>query len=268
MTGVAMGSAATATTRHRGAGRPWWLVERHLLVYRRSWSVFVADVTEPLLYLIAIGLGIGSLVGEVAGTGVPYARYLAPALLATSAMNSAMNEASQRVFMRIKLEKTYQTMITTPMTVRDIQFGEVSWAVLRGLATTAGFLVAATAMGLVRSPFALLAIPAAALVGFAFAACGLLVATLLRSWYDYLYLQLFMLPMFLFATTFFPLDRFPDAVRPVVQALPLYHAVTLLRQVCLGRIDQHAALSAGYLLLLGLAACALAAGRWRRMLQS
>ncbi|GHJ47534.1 transport permease protein [Catellatospora sp. TT07R-123] len=261
-------STIAAPTPRRAAGRPWWLVERHLRVYRKSWSVFIADLTEPLLYLVAIGLGVGSLVGDVAGTGVPYAQYVAPALLATSAMNGAMNEASSRVFMRIKVEKTYQTMITTPMTVTDIQYGEIAWAILRGLAGTGGFLAAAAAFGLIRSPYALLALPAAALVGFAFAACGLLVATLLRSWYDYLYLQLFMLPMFLFATTFYPLEVYPAAFRPVVQALPLYHAVTLLRQVCLGRFDLHAAAAVAYLLLLGLAASALAAGRWRRMLQS
>ena len=149
------------------------LVERNMMMYRRSVIPLAFGLVEPLMYLLTIGFGVGSLVGTVPGVNVRYPVFVAPAILATTAMNTAFNQTSFGVFSRIKVDLTYEAIVPTPLSPADIAVGEVASAVLNGLLTSIGFLVAATAMGLVISPGILLAIPAAALVSFAFAAGGL-----------------------------------------------------------------------------------------------
>ncbi|SDK28200.1 ABC transporter permease [Streptomyces indicus] len=247
------------------------MVERNLMIYRHTWLLLVAEIFEPVLYLLAFGVGIGGLVGTVPGladTDVPYAEFVAPALLATTAMNGAMNETTFNLFNKLKTNHTYESILTTPMTVRTVALGEVCWALLRGALVTAGFLLAVTVFGLVHSPLVLLVVPGALLVGFAFAALGLAVVTYLRDWQDFQYVQLAMLPMFLFATTFYPLDVYPRPVQVLVECLPLYQSIELIRQPSLGQFGTGLLFPAVYLLVLGGLALAVAYRRLDRTLRS
>lgn len=193
------------------------LVERNLMIYKHTWYVLLAEIFEPILYLLSIGVGIGVLVGTVTdvpgGDPVSYASYVAPALLATAAMNGAMNETTFAMFGKLRTDRTFESMLATPLTERDVALGEIGWAVLRGTVVSFAFLAVITALGLVHSPWALLVVPGAALIAFAFATAGVVVVTFLRDWQDMQYIQLVMLPMFLFATTFYPLSVYPGRSR-------------------------------------------------------
>ncbi|GAA3230123.1 ABC transporter permease [Actinocorallia longicatena] len=243
------------------------MVERNLLVYRRGWPYLAAEVLEPLLYLFSIGVGVGKLVGDVPGLdGVPYAEFVAPALLATSAMNGAVNETVFTVFGRITADRTYTPILATPMTVRDVAMGEAWWAVLRGLIASCGFLVLVTVFGLVHSPWAVLTVPGAALIGFAFAGAGLYAVTWLRDWHDFQLVQLVMLPMFLFATTFYPLSVYPGWLRPLIACLPLYQCIELLRGPALGDVGPGLLVPVVYLSVMGLAGLRFGVRRLERRL--
>jgi lipooligosaccharide transport system permease protein len=183
-------------------------------------------------------------------------------------MNTAFNQTSFGVFSRIKVDLTYEAIVPTPLSAMDIAVGEVASAVLNGLLTSVGFLAAVTAMGLVISPGILLAIPAAALVGFAFAAGGLAVTTFLRGFSDFQLIQLVMLPMYLFATTFYPLSTYPGWLRPPIEILPLYQSIELIRGPALGRFDGPAlAVATCYLIVFGAAGMIIASRRLARLLQ-
>jgi lipooligosaccharide transport system permease protein len=228
------------------------LVERNMMIYRRSVTPLIFGLVEPVMYLLTIGFGVGALVGAVPGVNVRYPVFVAPAILATTAMNTAFNQTSFGVFSRIKTDLTYEAIVPTPLSVTDIAIGEVASAVLNGLLTSIGFLLAATALGLVISPGILFAIPAAALVGFAFAAGGLAVTTFMRDFADFQLIQLVMLPMYLFATTFYPLSTYPGWLRPLIEVLPLYQSIELIRGPALGRFDAPGLIFAtGYLAVFG-----------------
>lgn len=243
------------------------LVLRHFWVLRRRrpWTLIVNGVFEPFLYLTSIGFGIGQLI-TTGPQGSAYAAFVAPALLATSAMNSAINETTGTVWFRLRFERVYEAMLTTPVTVTDIAVGEVASAMLRGAVASSCFFGVIAALGLVHSWWALLAIPATLLIAFAFAGAGLAVATFLREFSHHQYVQLFMLPMFLFATTFYPLSVYPKPLQAVVACLPLYQSTELLRGLMLGRNGLSLTIAAVYLLALGLAGLWLADRRLGRML--
>jgi lipooligosaccharide transport system permease protein len=267
----------TTITRGAGAGaassstwtlqRVLALVERNMMLYRRSVTPLLFGLVEPVMYLLTIGFGVGSLVGTVPGVNVRYPVFVAPAILATTAMNTAFNQTSFGVFTRIKVDLTYEAIVPTPLSATDIAVGEVASAVLNGLLTSAGFLLATTAMGLVASPGILLAVPAACLVGFAFAAGGLAVTTFLRDFADFQLIQLVMLPMYLFATTFYPLTTYPAWLRPAIEILPLYQSIELIREPALGRFPVATLLIAAlYLAAFTAVAMAIATRRLGRLL--
>ncbi|MFD2421465.1 ABC transporter permease [Amycolatopsis pigmentata] len=219
------------------AGRASKLVERSLLAYARAWFVFVSGVFEPLFYLVAFRIGFGRLVGEVAGPGgqpMSYVAFVAPALLASSAMNGAVFDSTFNVFFRLRYTKLYDAMLATPVGPLDIALGEISWAVLRGALYALAFFGVMLAMGLVFSPWALLLVPVAILVAFTFAAIGMACATFLKSTSQFDFIQLAVVPMFLFSTTFYPLSVYPPALQIVVRISPLYHAVELTRDLSVG----------------------------------
>ncbi|MEY9839887.1 ABC transporter permease [Streptacidiphilus sp. EB103A] len=250
------------------------LIERNLLIYRHTWYLLLAEVLEPMLYLLTIGVGIGQLVGHVPGLGgtgsggggIGYSVYVAPALLATAAMNGAMNETTFNMFAKLKLQRVYDSILATPMTVYDVAVGEVCWALLRGVLITAGFLAVVGAFGLVHSAWILLVVPGAALVGFAFASVGLAVVTCLRTWADFQFIQLAMLPMFLFATTFYPLSVYPRPIQIAVECLPLYQSIQLIRLPALGHPGTALLLPVVYLLLMGALGLRIALPRMQKLL--
>jgi lipooligosaccharide transport system permease protein len=157
-------------------------------------------VGEPLFYLLSIGVGLGRLVGHVAGPGgrpVTFAEFVAPALLATSSMNGAIFDSTYNVFFRLKYAKLYDAALSTPMRAADVALGEITWALIRGALYAFAFTVVMLVMGLLRSPWAAGVLPAALLTGFAFAATGMAATTFMRSWQDFEYVTLVSLPLFL-----------------------------------------------------------------------
>jgi lipooligosaccharide transport system permease protein len=167
----------------RGSRRGQRLIERNVYVYRRTWLIIVSGFFEPVFYLVSIRLGLGSLVGsvDVNGQSVPYAEFVAPALLATSAMNGAIYDSTMNVFYKLKYARTYDAVLATPLGVGDVAVGEVGWALMRGSLYATAFLVVMTVMGLASSPLVILCLPTALLIGFAFAAVGLAGCSYARS---------------------------------------------------------------------------------------
>ncbi len=212
------------------------VLERNLLSYRRLWLIFVAGFVEPVFYLFGLGIGLGELVGEVEVGGIPveYAAFVAPGLIASSAMNGAVFDATFNFFYKLKYAKTFDAMLVTPLSLADIVKGEVGWSMIRGSIYAACFLGVAAALGLITSWWAILTVPAAMLIGLAFASVGTALSSLFRSWHDFDYIQLGLQPMFLASTTFFPLSVFPGWAQPLVQATPLYHGVSLCRNLAFG----------------------------------
>jgi lipooligosaccharide transport system permease protein len=244
------------------------LFERNWMVYRRTWMVIFSGFFEPLFYLFSMGIGLGHYVGKVpvAGAGlVSYASFVAPALLASAAMNGAVYD-STNVFWKMKYAKVYDAMLATPIGPRDVAVGETAWALFRGLLYAAGFLIVAAALALIHSGWAVLALPAALLIGFAFAGAGVAGTTYMRTWQDFEFLALIQLPMFLFSTTFFPLSVYPAAIEWLVRCTPLYHAIQLLRALTLSGAGWWQLGDAAYLLVMGLIGVWIAGRRVDKLL--
>ena len=243
---------------HFRAQRIW---ERNFLVYRRLWKVIFSGFFEPVFYLFSIGIGLGALIGEVAGPGgvpISYTAFVAPALMAASAMNGAVTETTFNIFFKLKFGNVYEGILTTPMQPRDIAIGEIGWALLRGLLYSTAFVVVMFVMGLTTSPLALLAVPSAFLVGFAFGAVGLAACTYMRSWQDFDLVALVTMPLFLFSGTFYPLDVYPPLIQQVARISPLYHGTELIRGFALGLPDWTMLGHAAFLLVMGLVGAAIA----------
>lgn len=214
-------------------------MERNLMVGRRHWFILLSGFVEPLLYLFSIGVGLGQLIDtfEYGGQTVTYVAFVAPALLAASAMNGAVLESTMNIFFKLTYDKTYDAMLATPIGVRDIAVGEVSWSLLRGAVYSLGFVAVMAVMGLVTTWTVLLAIPATVLIGFAFASVGMAATTFMRSWQDFDLVTLATLPLFLFSATFYPLETYPEWLQFVTRVSPLYHGVELIRASTLGIFD-------------------------------
>ncbi|SDP53946.1 ABC transporter permease [Lentzea jiangxiensis] len=245
------------------------LVERSAVANRRAWFVLIGGAFEPLLFLWSLGLGFGQMVSSVAGPDgqpISYAAFVAPALLAASAMNGAVHDATFNVFFKFKYVKLYDAMLTTPMGPMDIAIGEISWALLRGGLYSAGFLGVMLGMGLIASPWALLALPAALLVAFAFAAVGMAATTFMRSWQDFDLVQLAVLPLFLFSTTFYPLSVYPGWLQTVVTWTPLYHAIEVMRGLTLGVVGWGMLGHLAYFAVMAAAGTVVAARRLGKLL--
>ena len=244
------------------------LIERHARVYRHTWLVLASGFFEPLFYLLSIGVGIGELVGKVTFDGHPvgYTSFVAPALLATSAMNGAIFDSTFNIFFRLKYAKLYDAALATPMRSSDVALGEIGWALLRAGLYACGFMVIMLALGLVHSAWAVLAIPVALLIGFAFAGAGMAATTFMRSWQDFEYVMVATLPMFLFSATFYPLSVYPRPIQLVVDCTPLYQGIALLRGLTLGYVSPGLLWHVLYLAVLGLGGLALAGRRISRLL--
>jgi lipooligosaccharide transport system permease protein len=251
-----------------GSRRASRIYERNVRVYRSSKLVLASGVLEPLLYLGSVGLGFGHLIGSVSVGGHPvrYLDFVAPALLATSAMNGAIFDSTFAVYHNIKYSKVYDAVLATPVGALDIATGEVAWSLTRGSIYAVSFLGVMAALGTVHSWWALLALPAASLVGLCFAGVGIAATTFMRSWQDFDYIQLATLPMFLFSATFYPLTTYTPTARLLVEATPLYNGVALLRALVGGDVGWSTAGHAAYLAALGLAGVAVAARRLERRL--
>ena len=210
--------------------RPQRMVERHVVAYRRQWLLIVSGFFEPLLYLLSMRAGVGSLVGtvSVAGKAVRYDAFVAPALMAASAMNGAIYDSTGNVLHRLKYARIYDAALATPMGPGDVAVGEISWALIRGQLYACSFLGVMSALGLAHSWWSLLALPACALIGLTFASIGFVCTTFMRGWSDMQLVTTATMPLFLFSATFFPTSSYGSWAW-VVQLSPLYHGVALVR---------------------------------------
>ena len=250
----------------RGSGR---LIERHARAYRRAWILLISGVFEPLFYLLSIGVGIGGLVGGVRGPGgqlIGFTSFVAPALLATSAMNGAVADSTFNVFFRLKYAKLYDAALSTPLSSGDVALGEVGWALLRGGLYAVSFQVVMLAMGLIHSAWAVLVVPAALLIGFAFAGAGMAATTFMKSWQHFEFVMLATLPMFLFSTTFYPLSVYPRGLQIFVECTPLFQGVTIVRALTLGGVGPGLLWRVLYLAVMGSAGLVIAGRRIARLL--
>ncbi|WBB54494.1 ABC transporter permease [Verrucosispora sp. WMMD573] len=196
------------------------------------WLLLVSGFVEPLLYLLSIGVGVGALIGDLTlpgGTVVSYAAFVAPAMLASSAMTGALAETTFNFFGKMKYMKLYDGVIATPVQPFEIALGELAWAMLRGSAYSAAFLVVMVVMDLTTPVSALAAFPAAVLVGFTFGALGMAISTFMRSWQDFDLMSSGQFVLFLFSGTFVPAEAYPTVLRWLVEVTPLYRAVHLIR---------------------------------------
>jgi len=247
-------AAVEVRARTDGVPRAWHLIERNLFVYRRTWTIIVSGFFEPLFYLVGIGYGLGRLIGDVTGPGgqpIPYAMFVAPALLATGALNGAITEATFNFFFKLNYNRTFQSILATPLGVRDVAVGEIAWALIRGGLYAIGFIGVIVVMGLVTSPWAILALPAALLLGFAAGAVGMAATSFMRTPQDFDLINVVILPMFLFSATFYPIETYPEIVRGIVAWTPLYQGVALIRGLTVGVVGPEMLVNVGYLLVMG-----------------
>ena len=245
------------------------LLERNFYVYRRMWTIIFSGFFEPLFYLFSIGVGIGKLVGDVVGPGgepIEYAAFVAPALLGSSAMNGAIYESTMNVFFKLKYGKIYDAVLSSPMQPMDIAVGEIAWSLGRGALYASGFLVVMASMGLMPSLWGILALPAAVLIGFAFASCGMAATTYMRSWQDFDLVNMIILPLFLFSGTFYPLSVYPPAFQVLTRFSPLYHSVELIRALTLGIFDWSLAGHIAFLVGMGAIGATIASRRLGKLL--
>lgn len=204
-----------------------------------NYAIMLSGFVEPVLYLVAMGIGLGSLIGTVAGPGgeqIGYANYIAPALLAVSAMNGAVYDSTMNVFFKLNYAKLYEGMLATSLGPLDVALGEILLALLRGAMYATGFTAVMAAMGLVTSPWALLMIPAAVVVAFGFASFGMAITSYMKTFQQLEWVNFVMLPMFLFSATFYPLSVYPQGLQWVIQAMPLWHGVEMMRQLSVGML--------------------------------
>lgn len=248
------------------------VVEAHARAYRHVWKgSVVTSFLNPLLFLLALGVGVGSLVSrnEPASLGgLSYLEFVATGLLAANAMQTAATDSSWPVMSAIKWQKTYRAALATPVAPRDLAVGHLGWSALRLAFTSAVFALVLVALGIVTPLRAAASVTPAVLTGLAFAApIAALAASLQR---DYALSSLFrfgILPMFLLSGTFFPIAQLPAWLQPLAAIVPLWHGVQLTRVAALGEptafpVGVHTA----YLLVWFLVGALLAARQFHRRL--
>jgi lipooligosaccharide transport system permease protein len=252
-----------------GSRRSARLVERNLYVYKHGWIVILSGFFEPLFYLLGIGFGLGALVGTIPGPGgepISYQLFIAPALLASSSMNGAIAESTFNFFFKLNYNKTFSSILATPLSPGDVALGELGWALIRGGLYAIGFMGVMIALGLVVSPWVVLAVPAALLLGFAFGAVGMAATSFMKTWQDFDLIQLVVLPMFLFSGTFYPLEAYPEAIRLLVQVTPLYQGVDLIRALTVGAISPVLLVHVAYLSIMGIGGLVVTSRRLDKLL--
>ena len=242
--------------------------ERNARVYLRLWYMFASGFFEPLFYLLSIGIGVGKLVGGVRFHGhvVPYESFVAPGMMASAAMNGAVFDSTFSIFFKLKFMHLYDSVVATPVSTHDIAAGELLWSVFRCGAYATSFLVTMVLLGLVESWWAIAAIPMALLIGFTFSAVGMALTSFMRGWRDFDFINLALIPLFLFSGSFYPIAVYPRLLQLAVQISPLYHGVVLIRATTLGEIEPSMLGHIAYLAVLGIVGLRVAGQRFERLL--
>lgn len=234
---------------------------RNLLVWRRlALPSILGNLADPLIMLFGLGYGLGAAFGNIGGTS--YFAFLAGGFAASATMYAATFEALFSAFSRMHVQRTWEAIVNAPMTLEDVLAGEWAWAATKALAAGACMLAVVAAFGYARFPLALATLPVLLLVGFTFAALGLVVNALAPG-YDFFnyYLTLVLTPMMMLCGVFFPVERLPGPVLEAARVLPLYHGVELVRPLLLGELPSqpglHAAVLAAYAIVAFYAATVL-----------
>lgn len=233
------------------------------------WWVLFSGFFEPVLYLLSIGIGVGALVKGFAlpdGRHVSYAAFVAPAMLAASAMNGALAETTMNFFGKMKFMRLYDAVLATPVQPFEVALGELMWALVRGCIYSVAFLGLMVAMGLTSIGWAFVAFPATVIVGFAFGGMGMAIATYVRSWQDFDYITVVQFGLFLFSGTFAPADSYPLVMKIVVELTPLYHGVELVRGLTTGVLGWGLVGHTAYLLGFAAIGLVIASRRMTRLL--
>lgn len=218
--------------------RAWRVWQRNFDVYKATWKVnFIPPLLEPLLYLLAFGVGLGNLVGGVSykGQAVSYLEFIAPGLVATAIMNHGFFETTYASFVRMYYQKTYDAILSTPLLLEDVILGEIIWGATKALLAATFMLVVAWAWGLITWPVVLMILPIAFLTGITFSGLGMCFTAIVRDIEMFNFpVFLFITPMFLFGGVFFPVASLPLWAQYVAQAMPLTLLVSVLRGLTLG----------------------------------
>ena len=212
--------------------------KRNFLVWRKlAITSMLGNLADPMLYMLGLGFGLGSLLPEVNGT--PYITFLAAGTVCYSTMNSATFEALYSGFSRLHVQKTWEAILNTPMSLDDIVLAEALWAASKSLLSGIAILLIIWALGLSHSPLTLWIIPLTVLIGLTFGSLGLVITALAPS-YDFFlyYFTLVITPMVLLCGVFFPVTQLPPLLQNVSAALPLTHAIDLVRPLVIGRTLQ------------------------------
>jgi lipooligosaccharide transport system permease protein len=246
------------------------VTERNVAALRSAyWVVMISGFLEPVLYLFSIGVGVGALIGDITlpgGRVVSYAEFVAPAMLASSAMTGALSETTFNFFGKMKFTRLYEGILSTPVRPIEIALGELAWAMVRGVVYSGAFLVIMVLMHLTSVAHAVVMFPATILVGFAFGALGMSVSTMIRSWQDFDLIASGQFALFLFSGTFVPITAYPTVVRWLVELSPLYRSVDLIRGLSTGPVGRSQLIDLLYLLALLAAGLTIAGRRMNTLL--
>lgn len=265
---VEQAAATRAAARVRFPGLA--LTERNVVFFGSGgayWWLAIAGLVESTAYLLGMGWGVGSLVGPITladGETIPYAAFVAPALLATAAMDTALAESVVSFFGKMRFARIYVPVLNTPMRPMDIAVGELVWTLTRVLIFAISFVAVMLTLGLMDVSRVLLVVPACLLVGLAFGGLGMVVASALRSWQDFDLVSTVQFTLFMFSGTFIPVSTYPGWLEAAVHLSPLYHGIELVRSLALGTATSATLGHAAVLALTAAAGFALATRRMHR----
>lgn len=223
------------------SGRSRSVLERSWIAFKSAtWLVVLSGFVEPLLNLAVFGFGVGSFIGDITlenGNTVSYASFVVPGLLASAAMMGAIMDSTWNIFFKIHESRLYHAMLATSLGPMDVALGEIAWALGRGLMYSSAFMIVVTPLGLIESWWALLAIPAGAVIGFGFAAIGMALTSYMSSFQHLNWINVALLPMTLFSGSFFPLSILPNWLEAIMRWTPLTQGIDLMRSLTLGTVD-------------------------------
>ncbi len=212
----------------------WRVVQRHWTVYTKLYkSNFALNFAEPMLYLLAMGMGLGAFVSDI--NGMPYVKYIGPGIIASSSMFAAVYECTYGTYIRMTFQKTFDAILATPVDLNELVAAEMVWAAVKSVIYGITIMIVVALFGIVDSPLLLLALPAVFLGGIIFAEISMITTALVPGIDSFSYFYtLFMTPLFLFSGIFFPVDALPKAVAAIAWFTPLYHVVNVCRALALG----------------------------------
>ncbi len=209
---------------------------RNIVVFKKTWlNNITFYFVEPLLYLSAMGMGLGAFIGEINGTS--YVQFIAPGIIASSAMWTAASESTYGSFVKMHFQKIFHAMVASPINIEEVVVGEILYAVFKAVIFGSVILLVISVFGLVLSPWALLTPLVLVLAGFVFALLGMIWTGLVPNIDTFsFFFTMVITPMFLFSGVFFPIEGLPAFVEVIAWFLPLFHVVVLLRGLVLGEV--------------------------------